>query len=126
MSVAASGKRKVVKAKSPSAELEKLREVIEARWNRANEIFEYQDSLTREAIEHIESRLLASATGVATINGTPVSLPMDMVKMNVRFLAIEIVSDLAMFDIQVANYKFHPNFCGQCRKKLSKPIKSKR
>lgn len=109
---------KVVKAKSEAKALAELADISEKRYKIAKKIYDYQDDLTKEVIDAIKDRLKVASTGVVQINGKLVKLDEQTVELSTFFLAVEIVKDLALYDIQVAGFKFNPKYCASCNKKM--------
>lgn len=109
---------KVTKAKNDEKALSEIREMAKARYKLAMEIYNHQDPLTQEVLDRIRDRLVIAATGVVQVNGKPYKLEQEYVHFNLMFIATEILSDLLLNGIQVANFKFHPAYCTFCKKKI--------
>ena len=109
---------KVKKARPIEPELQRYREIIESRYNIAKQIYEAQDSLTQEVIDRIRDRLVIASTGVVSVNGKPYKLEQQYIDFNIWFIAVEILSDLLLTGIQVANFKYEPSLCVECKRKI--------
>jgi hypothetical protein len=101
----------------------------EARYKLAMQAYKAQDKKTRDALDLMVERLRTLSTGQIRIYpegrtgpGYVVKIEPVQVDQNILFLATEILKDLALFDIQVANYEFPPVYCVECGEKL-KPSK---
>lgn len=112
-------KKKVVKAQPIEDALQNFREITQARYRIAKATYEAQDSLTQEVIDRIRDRLRIAATGVVNINGKPFKLEQQYIDFNIWFIATEILSDLALNDIQIANFQFHPAWCAECKREIT-------
>jgi len=111
---------RVSKARNPDRALAELSEVVEGRYKTALKIFDYQDELTQEAIQAIADRMKISTTGVVQINDRPIKLPPETIEKNTFFLAVEIITNLALMGVRIANYQFNPRICGYCRRSIVK------
>jgi len=110
----------VQKATNPTRALEEFKRIAERRHKMAMDIYNAQDNLTKEVIDRICDRLVVASTGVVSINGRPYKLENKYTDFNILFLACEILSDLAMLDIQIANFKPSNVYCASCKKKILK------
>lgn len=108
-------KSKVVKARPVAVALKEYHQIIDSRYEIAKRIYDYQDSLTKEVIERIVMNYRVASPKVVNINNVPHALDFDYVKKNALFAATEILGDLALNGIQVANFKFHPEYCADCK-----------
>jgi hypothetical protein len=94
----------------------------------AQRLYNSQDGETQDAIDAMTERIVSVSRGLISVrpNGTKdavaVTLPNETIKENAFYLAVEIVKDLAMFDIRIANFRFDPKLCAACSK-LLKPSK---
>lgn len=113
-------KDKPKKAQPIDEALQNYREITEARFRIAKKVYEAQDDLTKEVIDRIRDRLRIASTGVVNINNKPYKLEQQYVDFNIWFIATEILSDLALNDIQIANFNFHPAYCAECKRELFK------
>jgi hypothetical protein len=107
--------------------LENYKAQTEARLRMATDAYELQDSETREVIDRIRDRITAATTGrVRASNGHVIRVDQELSDANVLFIATEIMKDLAMYDVKVANFEFPPSYCVQCREKLPQSRKKNR
>lgn len=104
----------------------RYREIAEKRFKMAMQIYEAQDGSTQEVIDRIRDRLTIAATGVVIINGQPVKLEQKYVDFNLLWIAVDILSDLAMMNIQIENYEPSPMVCIECKREIYKQPESKR
>lgn len=111
--------KKVTKAKPVSEALETYKRIIESRYRIAMAVYEHQDDLTKEVLDRIRDRLRIASTGVVNINGKPHKLEQEYIDFNILFIACEILSDLALNDIQIANFNFHPVYCAECKREIA-------
>jgi hypothetical protein len=98
----------------------------EARYKLAMQAFNAQDKVTQDALSLMVERLRTLSTGQIRIypegrNGPSVVVKIEpeQVDQNIMFLATEILKDLALFDIQVANYEFPSVYCVDCGEKVT-------
>lgn len=110
-------------------EVEIFREQTESRAKVAQRLYDSQDTETRGAIDAMAERIVSVSRGLLSVtpNGSKdavvVTLSTDLIQKNAFYLATEIVRDLAMFDVRVANFRFDPKLCAQCGAPLSKTKK---
>lgn len=110
-------------------EVEIFREQTESRAKVAQRLYDSQDTETRGAIDAMAERIVSVSRGLLSVtpNGSKdavvVTLSTDLIQKNAFYLATEIVRDLAMFDVRVANFRFDPKLCAQCGVPLSKTKK---
>lgn len=114
--VSKSSKKDVV---NTSKALNQYRRLTETRYEMAKQIYEHQDSLTKEVIDRIRDRLVIASTGVVNIGGKPMKLEQQYIDFNILFLACEILSDLALMNVQIANFKPYPMWCIECKKEIA-------
>jgi hypothetical protein len=114
-------------------EIRKFKELAQHRFKMAKAAYDYQDEETRHAISVIRDRLVLGSNGVVRIsprgaNGESysISVEVEFIEMNALFVATEVVKDLALFDIKLANYKFPPAFCAECGVSLKPSKKEKK
>jgi hypothetical protein len=117
---------KPVKAQNVEKALAEYKRIIDARYRIAKAVYDVQDGLTKEVIDRIRDRLRVATTGVVQINGKPVQLDQDSIDLNLLFIATEILSDLLLNGIQVANFKWHEQYCVECKDKILNVPKSKK
>lgn len=78
----------------------------------ANDVYYLQDDETRRVIDKVIDVLRASATG--ELVGVATNVSDDAVKDNTLWLAVEIVKDLSMVGLQVANFTMPSHLCANC------------
>lgn len=120
MVVKAVKKKKPQKAKGVEDVIETYRVLTQTRYKVAKEIYDSQDSLTQEVLDRIRDRLRIASTGLISVNGQPQKLEQEYVDYNLLFLATEILSDLSLNNIKVANFKPSQAYCADCKKELFK------
>lgn len=119
-------KKKIVKKAKPIAEeLQPYLDTIKRRYRLAVDVYAYQDKLTQEVIDRLVDRLQIATTGVININDKPYKLPQEYIDKNCKFLAVDILGDLALMGVRIASFKFHPDYCASCRKKFKTPATGK-
>jgi hypothetical protein len=111
-------KSKPQKVKPLDDALAEYKKVIDARLRIATSTYEAQDDLTKEVIDRIRDRLRIAATGVVMINGRPFKLDPQWIDFNLLFLACEILNDLYINGLKVANFKPSALYCAECRKEI--------
>lgn len=115
------------KAENVKKVMSEVRRVVEARYRIARATYDAQDNLTKEVLDRIVDRLRIAATGVIAVNGKPFKLEQELQDFNLLFIATEILSDLALNNIQVANFEPNPAYCIECKREItSLPKKRKR
>lgn len=101
-----------------SEALEEFTMLSELRHEMAMAAYVHQDKATQEVVDRICDRLRLNATGhiKVKVNGgvVPVKIDSDLLDANCLFVAMEILKDLAMFDVRVENYNFPPSVCAGC------------
>lgn len=91
-----------------------------ARYEKANAIYAQQDSDTQDALDRMTALLCQIArrrmwVGVGSREDRLVcTIPEEVVYHNMFYMAVEIMKDLAVMDIKVANYKHPENICAMC------------
>jgi len=104
-------------------QLEQWQEACETRGKIGQAAYDFQDADTRNAIDRIQDRLRVGATTEIELRvggqSRKVQVEPKYLNFNILFLATEILKDMALMDIRVANYKFPP-LCADCGKKLEK------
>src|SRR5215831_8558772 len=110
---------KTSKARSKEFVLKEFERIAELRYNIAKQIYDHQDGITQEVIDRITERLELSSTGVVQFQGRLFRLTEEIIKKNTFYLAVDILADLALYDIQVANFKFHPGYCSSCKTRMT-------
>lgn len=101
-----------------TAALEDFKSVSEIKYELAKEAYDAQDAETRRVIDRIHGTLQTSATGYVNlvVNRAvyPVKIEADYLGFNLLYLAVEIVKDLGIMGIRVANWKFAETLCASC------------
>jgi hypothetical protein len=104
----------------------------EARLELAMRAYKAQDKQTRDALDLIVARLRTLSTGQIRIfpegkTGRSVVVPIEpaTIDSNILFLATEILKDLALMDVKVANYEFPSVYCAECGEKLTPSKRAK-
>jgi hypothetical protein len=107
--------------------LEEWQALTEVRYEMAKEAFDYQDEKTQAVVWRIVNRLRIGASGYITVrvnppggSSVPVKVDQEYLDYNILYVAMEILKDLAMFDIRVGTYKFPPSQCVTCGAELTK------
>lgn len=90
------------------------------RYNHAHEIYKQQDADTQDALDRIIA-LLCQITRRnmwvqvgAREDRLVLTIPDETIYNNMFYMAVEIIKDLAVMDIRVANYKHPANLCAMC------------
>jgi len=118
-------KKKLPKPETEKA-LERFRALAEKRYEIAMAAYNSQDKGTQQALDRIRDRLVIGSTGLVTVKGQVIQVDIGIIEHNAMYVAIEIVKDLALLDIRVANYKFPEVLCAECGATLAKTKRSKR
>jgi hypothetical protein len=108
-------------------QIDEYKERSAIRLKIAKAAYDAQDQKTRQVIESIQNQLLVGASGVIRVFPTgkrnesiAVKVDMEYVENNTLYVATEILKDLALMDVKVANYKFPTVFCAECGDKIPK------
>lgn len=104
----------------------------EARYKKARRVYEIQDDETQDALDRMVTLLCRIArknmwVGVGKHEDRVVlTIPEETIYHNMFYMANEILKDLALFDIRVADYTFPANLCVECgvEVKPKKKVKS--
>lgn len=119
-------------AKIVAAQLDLFKLATEARYELAMLAYKAQDKETQAALDLMVIRLRTLSTGQIRIfpngKGQPgVVVPIEQAQsdQNILFLATEILKDLALMDVKVANYEFPPVYCVECGEKLTPTKRAK-
>jgi len=122
----ARAKAKQTTEKKVEHQLEVFKRQSEARYKLAMSAYKAQDKLTRDALDLMVERLRSISTGQIRIfpngrsqPGVVVPIEPALQDQNILFLATEILKDLALYDVKVANYEFPRMFCAECGTKIS-------
>lgn len=105
----------VTKARPIEGALKEFQAQIDTRYEIGKHVYDIQDALTKEVIDRIRMQYRIAVPGVVNINNVPHKLDKEYIDKNGLFVATEILSDLALNGIKVANFKFHPGFCAECK-----------
>lgn len=104
-----------------AAALDDFKSVSELKYELAKEAYDMQDATTQAVIDRIVSTLQVYATGYINLqlsppNGAVVPVKLDNVYLgyNLLWLALELVKDLAITGIKVAEFSFPPAMCVKC------------
>ena len=101
------------------------------RYELAMKVYKQQDSATKDALDRMIDLLCRIArtqmwvgTGTGKRERIVLSIPDQVVRQNMTYMAVEILLDLAQMDVKVEGFRF-PDMCVVCKKQV-KPKKSKR
>jgi hypothetical protein len=101
--------------------IEQFHGVSEVKYELAKEAYAIQDIDTKAVIDRIAATLRQHANGYIQVQLdpprgalVPVKIENEYLGMNLLWLAIEIVKDLAFVGIRVAKFKFPEQVCAQC------------
>lgn len=101
--------------------IEEFKSVSEIKHELARDAYDLQDSETKATIDRIAATLMQYASGYINVQLNPPSGSIVPVKienkylgMNLLWLAVEIVKDLAFVGVQVANFEFPESLCASC------------
>jgi hypothetical protein len=104
-------------------EIQVFSEQARTRAQIAQRAYDAQDRETRLALDSMVDRIVSISRGIATfkIRGKKVAaeVPLPAIHNNALYLATEILKDLALLDIRVANFRFDPQRCASCGKSLT-------
>jgi hypothetical protein len=110
-------------------EVQVFKEQAAARAKLAMRAYDAQDKETQFAIDTMVERIVAISRGIAAfkIKGRRVAaeVPTETIRDNAFYLATEILKDLALLDIRIANFRFDPQRCAECQK-LLRPAKKRK
>jgi hypothetical protein len=119
----------------------KLRELADAamadfkaeakkRYDHAHAIYNKQDDDTQDALDRVTALLCQTArrnlwVSVGKRGDRLISqIPEETIYHNMHYMAVEILKDLAVMDIKVANFKWTDRLCALCGNEIeSKPRK---
>lgn len=115
-------------AKLEEEAVEQFKSVSEIKHELAMEAYDLQDKATQTVIDKMVDTLRTYCTGYINVQLqpptgalVPVKISNEYLGFNLFFLAVEIVKDLALLDIKVANFKFPPSMCATCGAELGIP-----
>lgn len=131
-----------VKKKSKVVSPEKLRELADesmaifttdakARYDKAHKLYEEQDDATQDALDRMTTLLCRIARRNMWVsageksNRLVLQIPEQTIYHNMFYMSVEIVKDLALFDVKIAGFKFSDNLCVECYKNI-KPKRPKK
>jgi hypothetical protein len=112
--------RKTLKDIDPrlSSIVDDFKMLSEVRQEIAKDAYDAQDEITQRTIDRMVATLQQYATGYITAKvgrtAVPVAIDNDYIGMNLFYLAVEIVKDLAFMDIRVAEFEFPEQVCANC------------
>jgi hypothetical protein len=91
----------------------------EARYRVAKSVYEAQDSQTQEVISRIRDRLVSYSTGLIEFRSEGgerhiVHVDAVYIDFNALYLAVGVMSDLAMVGVKVSSFQFPPGVCSEC------------
>jgi hypothetical protein len=91
------------------------------KYEMAKEAYDAQDAKTQAVIDRIVGTLRSHANGYINVQLTPpsgglvaVKIDNEYLMMNLLYLALEVVKDLAIVGTRVATFKFPPSLCAAC------------
>jgi hypothetical protein len=103
--------------------VEEFQVLSEVRQEIAKDAYDVQDAGTQRTIDRMVATLQQYATGYITAKVgktvVPVKIDNDFIGMNLFYLAVEIVKDLAFMDIRVAEFEFPEQLCAVCGTQLT-------
>jgi hypothetical protein len=118
-------KKPIARAKLEKLIAEKVEEFQEASERRleiANESYRAQDEKTRLVIDAIQEYLMQGASGTIRVyvgsEAFAATVDMEYVEYNTLYVATEILKDLALLDVKIANYAFPKGICTECGAKV--------
>ena len=118
-------KKPIARAKLEKLIAEKVEEFQEASERRleiANESYRAQDEKTRLVIDAIQEYLMQGASGTIRVyvgsEAFAATVDMEYVEYNTLYVATEILKDLALLDVKIANYTFPKGICTECGAKV--------
>src|SRR5262245_25436912 len=119
-------------AKLQEEAIEQFKAVSEIKMELAQEAYDMQDAETQKVIDKMVETMRTYCTGYINVQLqpptgalVPVKIDNEYLGYNLFFLAVEIVKDLALLDIKVANFVFPPSMCAKCGAELGIPEKTR-
>jgi hypothetical protein len=107
--------------------------LCEVRYDIAKAAYDAQDAETKEVLDRIRDRLRLAVTGYITVTinpphsgQVPVRVEQKYIDYNLMFVATEILKDLGLFGIRVANYEFPETHCVSCGAEIAMTKPKKR
>jgi len=126
----AKAKKKVSVNAQVQEQVKQFEERAEIRQRVASAAYNAQDAKTKAVIDSIMDQLLLGASGTIRISlgkeTVAAKVDMEYVEFNAMYVATEILKDLALMDVKVANYKFPAVYCVECGDKLLTKKKKRR
>lgn len=113
------------------ARMEEFKADAEARYKKAKAHYNKQSDDTQDSIDRMVKTLVRVAhakmwVSVGTSQRLVLLIPEMTIYHNMFYMACEILKDLAVFDIRVADYTFPTDTCASCGEPvLSKKAKKK-
>lgn len=111
--------RKTAKAHDEEI-IEEFVAVSEIKDELAGDVYGNQDDKTKAALALIVKTLRTYSTGKIVVDGEELEIEPDVLAQNFRWLAVEIVKDLALLGIRVESFNFPEALCAICGTELSK------
>jgi hypothetical protein len=125
----AKAKKKISVNAQVQEQVKQFEERSEIRQRVASVAYNAQDAKTKAVIDSIMDQLLLGASGTIRIfvgkQSVAAKVDMEYVEFNAMYVATEILKDLALMDVKVANYKFPSVYCVECGDKLLTKKKKK-
>lgn len=110
----APGKVKAIAAESMAL----FEKEAKARYDKSRKLYIEQDDETMEALERMITLLCRIARKNMWVSAGAerivMQIPEQTIYHNMHYMAVEILKDLAQFDIKVANFKFSEMLCATC------------
>jgi hypothetical protein len=107
--------------------------MCEIRYDIAKAAYDAQSTETQEVLDRIRDRLRLAVTGYITVAINPphsgevsVRVEQKYIDYNLMYVATEILKDLALFGVQVADYNFPDIHCINCGAEIEKTRPKKR
>lgn len=107
--------------------LAEFQEASQDRYDRAMVIYEAQDNETKDALDRMIDLLSGIArkrmwvgAGRHSDSRLVMTLPDQVIRHNMTYMAVEILKDLAQMDVRVASFKFPKDLCIVCNRPTKK------
>lgn len=105
--------------------------LAEKRGALALEAFNYQDEATQEVLSRMRDRLMLGANGLVQFRSKEhppftYQAELEYIEHNALYVAVEILKDMALMDVKIANYKFPPIRCVECEEEIAGTPRPKR
>jgi hypothetical protein len=105
--------------------VEEFKLLSEVKYELAKEAYDAQDEATRDMIDQLHRVLRIHATGYVTIQLSPphgavvpVKVEQQYVDFNLLYIVMDMLSNLALFDIRVGSYTFPKTLCANCESQI--------